>query len=143
MKKLMALAAAVAAMAGCATWPQVPFLVATGEIRALLLHLGHNMWYEWFPSDMDRTTVAEQFKDAKYHPFPDAELHSKDFYTRCPKSVVQSNWFYDSDYGGFEVSKNETVGAAATFRRLGSGDFSWRHGHPANAGTREFQHQGD
>ena len=267
--------AVAAALAGCVTRPQASFLVATGEIKALLLHLGHNMWCDWFPADMDMSAVAEEFKDAKRHPFPDEELRSKDplwrkvtdhaaakglnmividlgeglvypshpelaikgswspdkmrdeirrlnalgievipklnfstthngwlkqyrrllstpayykvcedviadvaeifghprfmhvgfdeetahhqdnskrclyvsvrkgefwwydflhivrtcerngmrawtwsdygwdhpdFYTRCPKSVVQSNWFYDSDYGGFEVSKNETAG---------------------------------
>ena len=70
--------AAATAMAGCATRPHASFLVATGEIKALLLHLGHNMWCDWFPADMDMSAVAEEFKDAKRHPFPDEELRSKD-----------------------------------------------------------------
>ena len=31
-----------------------------------------------------------------------------DFYDRCPKSVVQQNWFYDSANGGFDIATNTT-----------------------------------
>ncbi|MBQ3993081.1 MAG: hypothetical protein II645_08005, partial [Bacteroidaceae bacterium] len=31
-----------------------------------------------------------------------------DFYERCPKSVVQQNWFYDSANGGFDIATNTT-----------------------------------
>ena len=34
-----------------------------------------------------------------YHP---------DFIDRCPKSVIQQNWFYDSQNGGFDLSANTT-----------------------------------
>ena len=33
-----------------------------------------------------------------------------DFYAQCPKSVLHSNWFYDSDCGGFEMSESKTAG---------------------------------
>ena len=41
-----------------------------GDIRALLLHLGHNMWCDWFPADVD----PEKCKAPK----PDSELRNKD-----------------------------------------------------------------
>ena len=31
-----------------------------------------------------------------------------EFYTRCPKSVLMSNWYYDESYGGFELAENKT-----------------------------------
>jgi hypothetical protein len=31
-----------------------------------------------------------------------------DYYTRCPKSVLMSNWYYDESYGGFELAENKT-----------------------------------
>jgi len=31
-----------------------------------------------------------------------------DFCDRCPKSVVQQNWFYDSQNGGFDLKTNKT-----------------------------------
>ncbi|MBP3774766.1 MAG: hypothetical protein ILA34_05405 [Bacteroidaceae bacterium] len=34
--------------------------------------------------------------------------HHEDFYDRCPKSVVQQNWFYDSQNGGFDMNTNKT-----------------------------------
>jgi hypothetical protein len=36
---------------------------------------------------------------------------SEDFYERCPKSVIQQNWFYDESYGGFDVETNTTSDA--------------------------------
>ncbi|MCR4921906.1 MAG: hypothetical protein K5945_09440 [Bacteroidaceae bacterium] len=33
---------------------------------------------------------------------------SDDFFDRCPKSVVQQNWFYDSAAGGFDLATNDT-----------------------------------
>lgn len=32
-----------------------------------------------------------------------------DYYKRCPKSVVQSNWYYDECHGGFDLSANKTA----------------------------------
>ncbi|MBQ4288017.1 MAG: family 20 glycosylhydrolase [Bacteroidales bacterium] len=34
--------------------------------------------------------------------------YHEDFVKRCPKSVIQQNWFYDSAYGGFDLEKNFT-----------------------------------
>ena len=31
-----------------------------------------------------------------------------DFLDRCPKSVIQQNWFYDSQNGGFDLATNKT-----------------------------------
>ena len=36
---------------------------------------------------------------AWYHP---------DYYERCPKSVIQQNWYYDEQYGGFDPESNKT-----------------------------------
>lgn len=32
-----------------------------------------------------------------------------DYFMRCPKSVVQSNWYYDEAFGGFDLATNETI----------------------------------
>lgn len=32
----------------------------------------------------------------------------EDYFKRCPKSVVQSNWYYDECHGGFDLSRNDT-----------------------------------
>ena len=31
-----------------------------------------------------------------------------EFYERCPKSVLMSNWFYDECYEGFDLAKNKS-----------------------------------
>ena len=31
-----------------------------------------------------------------------------DFYEWCPKSVMMSNWYYDEQYGGFDLATNKT-----------------------------------
>ena len=31
----------------------------------------------------------------------------EDYFKRCPKSVVQSNWYYDEGYGGFDLAKHD------------------------------------
>ena len=56
--KLSAGAALGAMGAGCAVDGAFPAGVPAsvpkmGDIRALLLHLGHNMWCDWFPADVD------------------------------------------------------------------------------------------
>jgi hypothetical protein len=38
----------------------------------------------------------------------DHAWYHEDFYERCPKSVVQQNWFYDSQNGGFDPATNTT-----------------------------------
>ena len=37
--------------------------------------------------------------------------NSEEFYERCPKSVIQQNWFYDESYGGFDPETNTTSDA--------------------------------
>ena len=32
----------------------------------------------------------------------------EDYFKRCPKSVVQSNWYYDECHGGFDLARNDT-----------------------------------
>lgn len=69
--KLSACSAAVG-LAGCATGPSVAPWTGRGKISAVLLHLGHNMWCEWLPDDVQG--VAE-IKD-KYR--PDYTLRNRD-----------------------------------------------------------------
>lgn len=33
---------------------------------------------------------------------------SEEFFERCPKSVIQQNWFYDEKNGGFDIATNTT-----------------------------------
>jgi hypothetical protein len=32
----------------------------------------------------------------------------EEYFSRCPKSVIQQNWYYDECYGGFDLSTNKT-----------------------------------
>ena len=64
--------AAVAGFAGCATRRAVPRWTGTDKIKALLLHLGHNMWCEWLPDDVQ--PVAEIKPDRR----PDLKLRNDD-----------------------------------------------------------------
>ena len=69
--------ACAAAMAGCATRPAPAGFAASGEIRALLLHLGHNMWNDYLPEDMDNSILKDPsrtFEDGTV----DTVLRSKD-----------------------------------------------------------------
>ena len=36
---------------------------------------------------------------------------NEEFFERCPKSVIQQNWFYDESYGGFDIETNTTSDA--------------------------------
>ena len=69
----MSACAAAAVEAGCvsdgARTAAAP-LPKLGDIRALLLHLGHNMWCDWFPADVDPGKCKA--------PKPDSELRNKD-----------------------------------------------------------------
>jgi len=60
------------AAAGCASTGGRPFArhVATGEIKAFLLHLGHNMWCDYLPDDMDNEKILGRDK-------PDTVLRNK------------------------------------------------------------------
>ena len=62
--KLSACAAAGAALPTLGA--ELPKL---GDIRALLLHLGYNMWCDWFPPDIDTTGLQS---------LPDTMLRNKD-----------------------------------------------------------------
>ena len=63
------LAATCAAAAGAAVPSIGAELPRLGDIRALLLHLGHNMWCDWFPED-----VSAEGYSCK----PDTVLRNKD-----------------------------------------------------------------
>ena len=51
--------AGTAVVAGCATKSRPGGFAAKGEIRALLLHLGHNMWNDYLPEDMDNAILKD------------------------------------------------------------------------------------
>ncbi len=71
------IATAALAAAGVASGaPQARF-VAKGEIKAFLLHLGHNMWCDWFPEDIDMKAVMASVPNGR-NPLPDTELRSKE-----------------------------------------------------------------
>ena len=69
--KLSASATAVG-MAGCATKPTIAPWTGKDKIKAVLLHLGHNMWCEWLPDDMMKTAEIKE----KYR--PTLKLRNKD-----------------------------------------------------------------
>ena len=50
---------------------------------------------------------------------------SEEFFERCPKSVIQQNWFYDESYGGFDIATNTTTDAKIlkTFLKLDEAGF--------------------
>ena len=64
--KLSACAAAGAAFPGLGADQPKP-----GGIRALLLHLGHNMWCDWFPEDVEPAACPKA-------PKPDTKLRNRD-----------------------------------------------------------------
>ena len=71
--------AAAFAAAGCSSvGGSKPGFVATGEIKALLLHLGHNMWCDWFPEGIDMDAIRAEASAKNHNPFPDEELRSKE-----------------------------------------------------------------
>ena len=47
------------------------------EIKSVLLHLGHNMWCDWIPPDIDSAELAKKFKEGA-SPVPDAVLRTND-----------------------------------------------------------------
>ena len=57
--------------AAAAMTPDSLFAANPEEIKAVLLHLGHNMWCEWLPQDLQGTLDLGKSK-------PDAELRCKD-----------------------------------------------------------------
>ena len=67
-------ASALAAV-GCSAAKAARNLEASGDIRAVLLHLGHNMWCDWFPPEME--VELRRNSDMKRSPLPDVELRSK------------------------------------------------------------------
>ena len=63
---------AVAGLARCVTTPSATKWTGTDKVKALLLHLGHNMWCEWLPDDVQATaTINERYR-------PDDTLRNKD-----------------------------------------------------------------
>ena len=50
-REFLALSAA-AGLAGYAATPSATKWTGTDKVKALLLHLGHNMWCEWLPEEL-------------------------------------------------------------------------------------------
>ena len=71
------IASAALAAAGCATRTPLARFTASGEIKAFLLHLGHNMWCDWFPEGFDLKAAMAGIP-AGTTPLPDKVLRSKD-----------------------------------------------------------------
>ena len=69
--------AAAFAAAGCATKAPLARHVAPGDIKAVLFHLGHNMWCDWFPADIDVKAVTAGYEVGRT-PMPDTKLRSND-----------------------------------------------------------------
>ena len=65
------------AVAGCATGAKTLRLADADAIKALLLHLGHNMWCDWFPEDMDLAALSARYAGQDGFSLPDTELRSK------------------------------------------------------------------
>ena len=62
--KMGAGAAVGSALAGCMTakagkGPAAP----EGDIRAFLVHLGHNMWCDWYPEGFDTSKIPDGLPD--------------------------------------------------------------------------------
>ena len=78
-------ASAAAGAAGCATAKQaIPKWTGTDKVKAVLLHLGHNMWCEWLPDDVQKTATI---KDGY---LPDYKLRSKDeLWNRVTKRMAE------------------------------------------------------
>ena len=63
---------AAAGIAGCATKTPPPPWTGTDKIKAVLLHLGHNMWCEWLPDDIMATAqIGDRYK-------PNYKLRNRD-----------------------------------------------------------------
>ena len=71
------IASAALAAAGCATRKPLARFAAPGEIKAFLLHLGHNMWCDWFPEDIDRKAAMAGIPEGRT-PLPDTVLRNQD-----------------------------------------------------------------
>ena len=65
---------ATAGLVGCASSKAIPPWTGTGQIRAFLLHLGHNMWCDWYPEGFDFAMLDEKRRGR----LPDVKLRSKD-----------------------------------------------------------------
>ncbi len=59
-------ASAAAASTKAGSGPRAP----KGDMRAFLIHLGHNMWCDWYPSDVDLSKIENGL--------PDTELRCRD-----------------------------------------------------------------
>ena len=59
------------------------------EIRSVLLHLGHNMWCDWIPPDIDAAALAKQFEGGQ-SPMPDTVLRCKDALWRETTDYIAS-----------------------------------------------------
>ena len=61
MKKILTAAMAALGLAFAAVAAEAK----TSDVRAVLVHLGHNMWCDWFPADVDTSRIEKGLPDAK------------------------------------------------------------------------------
>ena len=64
----------IGAAAAAAASPLLARAKDAAEIRAVLLHLGHNMWCDWYPEGFDLEKARKGFPKS----FPDTELRCRD-----------------------------------------------------------------
>ena len=76
--------AALAALAGCGTLKTTAGgpRPKAGDIRSFLVHLGHNMWSDWYPEDMDISMIKDGL--------PDRKLRCRDDFWRASVDYVAS-----------------------------------------------------
>ena len=80
-----------------------------------MLRVGENWWRDFL------YIIGEVERNgARPWVWSDYCWHHPDYYERCPKSVIQQNWYYDEQYGGFDPETNETSDRArlVAFRKL-------------------------
>ena len=67
----------------------------------LAIARGHDRWYH----DLCEHVRSCEAHGARAWMWSDRGWHDKDFVKRCPKSVLQSNWYYDEDLQGFDPAQ--------------------------------------
>lgn len=76
------------------------FQETSGRTPYLCVRTGELWWHDFL--HLVRTIEAQ---GVRAWVWSDYGWHHEEYVTRCPKSVLQSNWYYDECLGGFELSR--------------------------------------